>query len=79
MDVCLNSGLDSATTIFSATQPLTLMTLNTSNLPHGTQVIARIKVLDSSWQAMQNRIDGLVYGNNSMHEMGSEDIHRLLR
>lgn len=79
LEVFLNGGVDSATTTFFANQPLTLLLISTSNLPRGTNVSIRVNALKSSWGDMENPKDGLVYGNQSMQETGSEDMRHLLR
>lgn len=79
LEVFINGGMDSATTTFFATQPLTLLVLSTSNLPLGTEASVRVNALKSSWQDMGSSMDGLVYGNMSRQRMNSEDIRHLLR
>lgn len=79
LEVFLNGGVDSATTTFFATQPLTFFVISTSHLPHGTNVRIRVVALKSSWGDMENPKDGLVYGNQSMQVTGSEDMEQLLR
>ncbi|OAA46162.1 invertase precursor [Metarhizium rileyi] len=66
LELFLNGGVDSATTTFFATQPLKVLELAASNLPHGARASARVNVLKSSWQEMEDTQDGLVHGNKSM-------------
>ncbi|KAK2594612.1 Invertase [Conoideocrella luteorostrata] len=78
IEVFLNGGVDCATAVYFATQPLTLMTLSTFDLPQGVRVATRVNALQSVWAAMENN-DGLVHGNQSVNATGSEDIGYLLQ
>lgn len=78
VEVFLNGGVDSATSTFFSTQPLTRMTLSTSDLPKGMRVSVRVNALNSAWGNVTNK-DGLVYGNQSVKATSSGNIRRLPR
>ncbi|KAH7110915.1 beta-fructofuranosidase [Dactylonectria macrodidyma] len=78
LELFLNDGVDSATTIFFTSQPLTLMIFSTSNLPNGMQVSFRVNSLRSAWAAMESEDDGLVHGNQSTKDTGAQNMRRML-
>ncbi|KAG6042268.1 hypothetical protein E4U41_000012 [Claviceps citrina] len=69
IEVFLNGGVDSATSIFYPMQPLTLLTISSADLPDGMAISVRVSALKSAWGAMTSN-DGLVHGNWSGHDGG---------
>ncbi|KAG5938436.1 hypothetical protein E4U59_003775 [Claviceps monticola] len=64
VEVFLNGGIDSVTSIFFPKQPLTVMTIVSTDLPRSMQVSLRVSALESSWATMAGS-DGLVLGNRT--------------
>ncbi|KAG5947177.1 hypothetical protein E4U60_003336 [Claviceps pazoutovae] len=64
VEVFLNGGIDSVTSIFFPKQPLTVMTIVLTDLPESMQVSLRVSALESSWATMAGP-DGLVWGNQT--------------
>ncbi|KAG6285591.1 hypothetical protein E4U09_007235 [Claviceps aff. purpurea] len=64
VEVFLNGGIDSVTSIFFPKKPLTVMTIVLTDLPQSIQVSLRVSALESSWTTMAGS-DGLVWGNQT--------------
>ncbi|KAG6060386.1 hypothetical protein E4U32_003481 [Claviceps aff. humidiphila group G2b] len=64
VEIFLNGGIDSVTSIFFPKEPLTVMTIFSTDLPQSMQVSIRVSALESSWAAMAES-DGLVRGNQT--------------
>ncbi|EQL00125.1 beta-fructofuranosidase [Ophiocordyceps sinensis CO18] len=71
IEVFLDRGIDSATTIFFAEQPLTKMVLATSALPRGARVSVRIHALRSGWSREESTDDAPVEGHQSPKRSGN--------
>ncbi|KZZ98777.1 invertase precursor [Moelleriella libera RCEF 2490] len=69
MEVFLNRGLDTATTLYFTSQPLTVMLLSVSDLPEGMRVSIHVNGLKSAWNDMKSS-DGLVHGNQTVEVRG---------
>ncbi|KAG5956726.1 hypothetical protein E4U57_002316 [Claviceps arundinis] len=65
VEVFLNGGIDSVTSTFFPKEPLTVMTIRSTDLPQSMQVSIRVSALKSSWAAMA-RSDRLVWGNQTV-------------
>ncbi|KAG5916762.1 hypothetical protein E4U61_003322 [Claviceps capensis] len=65
VEVFLNGGIDSVTSIFFPKQPLRAMTIVLTDLPESMQVSVRVSALESSWTTMTGS-DSLVWGNQTV-------------
>ncbi|KAG6056904.1 hypothetical protein E4U32_005461 [Claviceps aff. humidiphila group G2b] len=65
VEVFLNGGIDSVTSIFFPKEPLTVMTIALTDLPQSMQVSIRVSALESSWAEMAMS-DGFVWGNQTV-------------
>ncbi|KAG6288549.1 hypothetical protein E4U46_003217 [Claviceps purpurea] len=65
VEVFLNGGIDSVTSIFFPKKPLTVMTIVLTDLPQSMEVSLRVSALESSWTTMAGS-DGLVWGNQTV-------------
>ncbi|KAG6177419.1 hypothetical protein E4U36_007312 [Claviceps purpurea] len=65
VEVFLNGGIDSVTSIFFPKEPLTVMTIVLTDLPESMQVSVRVSALESSWTTMTGS-DSLVWGNQTV-------------
>ncbi|KAG6104227.1 hypothetical protein E4U14_005859 [Claviceps sp. LM454 group G7] len=65
IEVFLNGGIDSITSIFFPREPLTVMTIHSTDLPEVVQVSLRVSALESAWAKMA-KSDGLVWGNQTV-------------
>ncbi|KAG6182015.1 hypothetical protein E4U36_003620 [Claviceps purpurea] len=65
VEVFLNGGIDSITSIFFPKEPLTVLTIHSTDFPEGVQVSIRVSALESAWAKMA-RSDGLVWGNQTV-------------
>ncbi|KAG5992647.1 hypothetical protein E4U52_002639 [Claviceps spartinae] len=65
VEIFLNGGIDSITSIFFPKEPLTVMTIVLTDLPRSMQVSIRVSALESSWARMAES-DGLVWGNQTV-------------
>ncbi|KAL1942986.1 hypothetical protein VTO73DRAFT_4657 [Trametes versicolor] len=62
LEVFVDGGAASATASFFATQPLTLLTLSTAQLPANASVSVAVYALESAWKGYENA-EGIVLGN----------------
>ncbi|OJT12191.1 hypothetical protein TRAPUB_11261, partial [Trametes pubescens] len=62
LKVFVDRGAASATALFFATQPLTMFTLATAQLPANISVSVAVYAVESAWKAEENG-EGLVVGN----------------
>jgi beta-fructofuranosidase len=62
LEVFVGGGVDSATTTFFPTQPLTLFALSTADLPEGVTVSIVVRAVNSAW-ATEEDSQGVVIGN----------------
>ncbi|OJT08569.1 Extracellular exo-inulinase inuE [Trametes pubescens] len=62
LEVFVDGGVASATASFFATQPLTLLTLSTAQLPANASVSVAVYALQSAWKEYENG-EGNVLGN----------------
>ncbi|KAG6086697.1 hypothetical protein E4U15_000491 [Claviceps sp. LM218 group G6] len=65
IEVFLNDGFDSITSIFFPKEPLTVMNFHTMDLPPSMQVSLRVSAIESAWAKMA-KSDGLVWGNQTV-------------
>ncbi|KAG6027795.1 hypothetical protein E4U19_001797 [Claviceps sp. Clav32 group G5] len=65
VELFLNGGIDSVTSIFFPKQPLTVMTIHSTNLPRSMRVSIRVSALKSSWTT-KTASNGLVWGNQTV-------------
>lgn len=78
MEVFLNGGVDSATTIFFSTQPMTSMVLSVTDLPEGMSLSVRVNALKSGWAPEKSFKDRLDSRNQHMGVIGADRTGRLL-
>ncbi|KAG6046779.1 hypothetical protein E4U17_007726 [Claviceps sp. LM77 group G4] len=64
IEIFINGGIDSITSIFYPKEPLTVMTILLTDLPQSMQVSVRVSALGSSWTTMAGS-DGFVWGNQT--------------
>lgn len=62
LEVFLDGGVQAATVLFYPTQPLTMMTLGTADLPAGVNVSIAVWALKSAWAEYEDE-EGMVLGN----------------
>jgi beta-fructofuranosidase len=62
LEVFVGGGVDSVTTTFFPTQPLTLFALSTADLPEGVTVSIVVRAVNSAW-ATEEDSQGVVIGN----------------
>lgn len=62
LEVFLDGGVQAATVLFYPTQPLTMMTLGTADLPAGVHVSIAVWALKSAWAEYEDE-EGMVLGN----------------
>ena len=77
LEVFLNRGVDSATSTLFSTVPLTMMVFGTADMPAGVRVSVRVHSLESAWKRMEDAHDGLVHGNQSAKDVGSQSMAHL--
>ncbi|KAG6175108.1 hypothetical protein E4U51_006768 [Claviceps purpurea] len=65
VEIFLNGGIDSITSIFFPREPLTVMTIVLTDIPQSMEVSIRVSALESSWAEMATS-DGLVWGNQTV-------------
>ncbi|KAK3393274.1 glycosyl hydrolase [Podospora didyma] len=69
-EVFIDSGIHAGTITFFSTQPLTVLSINTTALPKGTEVFVAVWPLKSAWKPFENE-QGIVAGNTSaLHRKG---------
>lgn len=78
IEVFLDQGIDSATAIFFAKQPLTRMTLATSDLPEGVRVSVRVNALQSGWPKEQSIDEAMVDGYQSPKDAGAREVQQMM-
>ncbi|KAI0147227.1 glycosyl hydrolase [Xylariaceae sp. FL1272] len=61
-EVFVDSGVHAGTVLFYPTQPLSLLTLGTRDLPEGTEVSMSVRALKSAWAEYEDE-QGTVLGN----------------
>lgn len=62
LEVFVDRGVASATALFFATQPLTVFTFSTAQLPANASVSVAVYAVESAWKAEENG-EGVVVGN----------------
>ncbi|OJT04983.1 Extracellular exo-inulinase [Trametes pubescens] len=62
LEVFVDRGTTSATALFFPTQPLTVLTLSTAQLPDSVSVSVAVYALESGWKGSENG-EGIVVGN----------------
>ncbi|EIW62931.1 uncharacterized protein TRAVEDRAFT_141481 [Trametes versicolor FP-101664 SS1] len=62
LEVFVDRGTTSATALFFPTQPLTVLTLSTAQLPDSVSVSVAVYALESGWKGSENG-EGVVVGN----------------
>ncbi|KAM4055673.1 invertase [Hirsutella rhossiliensis] len=78
IEVFLDRGIDSATTIFFSKQPLTELVLATSDLPEGARVSVRVNALRSGWVEEESINDALVDGYRSPKDAGAHEVQQMI-